>query len=235
MARNAGDIKAAGLGYQQRPAEGLIPIQSLIDNARRDVRERGGGAQGLFNPHTSLPVPDTSQPGPGRAFARNLMRGFFTTQDFGNTGAFSDNPNPQAQARLNAAQAAFNGYPLGQVSMLMAGRGMGPQVGPGSPVGGGFMGRDPRVTTGIPDEQRDVLSGISLGFGLSGVGFVPSLTNRFFANTPGVIGDIAPKVGTESFAKHVAMGRLAGALGRNVSGTGVRGGKALGAQGIRGL
>jgi hypothetical protein len=219
-------FKDAGFGKPQRPAEGLIPLEQVLNNARRDARERPG-AQGRIDPHTGLPLVDTSQPGPGAALARNLSRAYFTQTDFGRSGAFGDRPSGEAQLRLLGFLEVLDAATAGS-----GGGGRGPSVGPGSPVRQGFQRTGARVTTGMDATNQGILRGLGL---VPGIGTVAGLVRRFGANTPGVIGDIAPQVGTPNFAQHVAMGRLAGALGRPTAGTGVRSGRALGAQGIRGL
>jgi hypothetical protein len=231
MPLTSADVKAAGYGKPQRPAEGLIPLQSVQDNARRDVRERGGGAQGLYDPYTGLPVPDTSQPGPGAAYARNLTRAFFTQADFGNVGAFSDNPTPEAMGRIEGFNLAHAGVPDNALSAYGRGDGRGPEVGPGSPVDNNALASRARAQIGFGQLGGDVLEGLSYS-GIPGVSTVAgglSLANSLFGPLPGVVGgEIAPKPLTQGFRDVVGANRAARAMrslasrgNRSIGGTGL--------------
>lgn len=114
-------------------------------------------------------------------------------------------------------------------SLRSAAGGRGQDSGPASGVGGGQTA-GVRTVRGLSAADRAVTLGIPGLPGLAAGGF--ALANRLFGPTTGVLGPIAPRVGTQAFRDTVDAGRNSG-FGRSPgpSGFGGPGGRPSGPRG----
>jgi hypothetical protein len=197
---------------EDRQGLGQNPAQ-VIQGARRLAREMGSPTDA-----TGLPIPTAGGGESNRGF--NIYRSRFIRA----ATAQAMSQGPRGFRNLFGATPGF-------VDIANALGGKGPNVSSDGTVPSPGAAENPaRVTTGLNDTSKNILTAIgmvpALGFG--------AITGAVqYANIPGVIGPVAPRLNTNAFRQTVAAGRLASGLGRSIGG--VRSGSALGAQAARGV